>query len=101
MTLEKRSTDFSLYIYKRTGKIFLVGHSGFFIREQSRYTIALPDNNGLISFDKIKIEKNGKSLNTNGGTIRFLDKGRLTISLTKEMEGKTVDLEINGTFKIE
>jgi hypothetical protein len=101
VTLEKRSTDFSLCIYRHTGKTFLVGHGGFFIREQSKYNIVLPDNKGLISFDKIKIEKNGKPMNTNGGTIKFLDKGRLTISLTKEMEGKTIDMEINGTFKIE
>jgi hypothetical protein len=101
VTIEKRSTDFSLCIYRRTGKVFFVGHGGFFIKEQSKYTISLPDDNGLISFDKIKIEKNAQSLKANGGTIRFLDNRHLVISLTKEIEGKTVDMEINGSFKIE
>jgi hypothetical protein len=101
VTLEKHSTDFLLCIYRYTGKTFLVGHGGFLIREQSKYNMVLPDNKGIISFDKIKIEKNGKPLNTNGGTIKFLDNGQLTISLTKETKGKTADLEINGIFKTE
>ena len=101
VTIEKRSINFSLYIYRHTGKTFLVGHGGFFIREQSKYIIELPDNKGLIPFDKLKVEKDRKPQTVNGGTIEFIDKGRLTISLTKEVEGKTVDMEINGTFKIE
>lgn len=101
VTIKKHSSEYSLSITRRTGKVFLVGHGGFFIREASYYAIALPDNNGIVPFNKLKVEKNDILLTINGGHIEFIDKGRLTISLTQEYEGKTVGMEINGTFALD